>query len=49
MKPKLLNQLLYTNISVCYNNLIIEVDNILIDTGSSSSVFSADLIWVQFV
>jgi len=44
MKPKLLNQLLYTKISVCYNNSILEVDNILIDTGSSSSVFSADVI-----
>ena len=44
MKPKLLNQLLYTNISICYKDSKIDIDNILIDTGSSSTVFSADII-----
>ena len=44
MKLKHLNNLLYTNISVCYNKSIVEIDNILIDTGSSASVFSADIV-----
>ena len=44
MKLKHTNKLLYTKIVICYNKSIIEIDNILIDTGSSASVFSADVV-----
>ena len=44
MKPELRHNLLYTTMSVCYKESIIEVENILIDTGSASTVFSIDIL-----
>ncbi|MCP4135591.1 MAG: hypothetical protein GY754_31775 [bacterium] len=44
MKPELKNDLLYTRLSVCHEGAIIEIDNILIDTGSSSTVISVDIL-----
>ncbi len=44
MKPELRNNLLYTKLSVSHKGSLVDVDNILIDTGSATTVISADIL-----
>jgi len=34
----------FTTVSLCYNGLLLEISDVLVDTGSGGTIFSADVL-----
>lgn len=44
MQLRLIDDLPFTQITVSYQGNIIEIDNVLVDTGSASTILAADAV-----